>query len=143
MTLRSLTRDRDDRQRNCVHAFPTGAPHSEQAPGPCERCDMLWEDLTMRQKHVFSAGAYRADTPQGDQDDLNAAAELCRSAADIMKQDVGDLMAELFELAAEDLRMCEAQNSRDPDNPGKTRILPQPWVGYMVKLARALLTVKE
>lgn len=49
------------------------------------------------------------------------------------------LMANLFDLAASDLSMCERQNSRDPDNDGKTLILPQPFVSLAVDMAREAL----
>lgn len=141
MSDRSLIRDRDERQRECIHAFPTGAPHSEQAPGPCERCDLPWSELARRQQQVFSGGKYGAAprdwTPA--EENLSEAAALCRSAVNVTKPGVGAELAELFDLAGDDLAMCERQNSQDPDNDGKTRILPHPMTGAAVKLARAML----
>jgi hypothetical protein len=99
--------------------------------------------LTFRQKYLFSAGVYGRDPEVSVVTDLRAAAALSRAAAGVMKSGVGDAMAELLELAAKDLEICDAQNSRAPDNDGKTRIMPQVWTKHAVELARALLVVKE
>ena len=82
--------------------------------------------------------AYRRDHPD----------ELLRNAAEAARynevdSDLHRLLVPLLELAAADVEMCERQNSRDPDNDGKTRILPQPFVAHALKIGRLLLGMEE
>lgn len=72
-------------------------------------------------------------------EDLRRAARLNRESAEAMLPGVAESMAQILELAAKDLEMCDRQNSVDPDNSGKTRILPMSFTGPAVKLARAIL----
>lgn len=81
---------------------------------------------------------YRRDHPD----------ELLRNAAEAARYNEIDselhrLLVPLLELAAADLEMCERQNSRDPDNDGKTRIMPSPFVVHALKIGRLLLEMDD
>ena len=45
----------------------------------------------------------------------------------------------LFAMAAAELRDCEHTNNRDPDNDGKTRVMPHPMVAPIITAARLLV----
>lgn len=53
------------------------------------------------------------------------------------------LLVKLFQHAAEDVAVCDAINDRDPDNDGKTRVMPHPTTGDILKLANHILHWKE
>lgn len=76
--------------------------------------------------------------PDGPAETLNAAAQLSRNRAAAMHPGVGLALADLLEHAAKDFEMCERQNSRDPYNDGKTRVLPHHIAASALVLARAL-----
>lgn len=44
-----------------------------------------------------------------------------------------------LEAAADDAEMCDRINARDPDNPGKTRVMYHPLATAALTVARALL----
>lgn len=51
---------------------------------------------------------------------------------------MGRALAELFTQAAADFKMCERFNSRDPDNDGKTRIMPHTIAGAALAVAKKI-----
>lgn len=66
-------------------------------------------------------------------------AEVTAAYIALMHPGVGLALADLFDDAAGDFEMCERQNSRDPHNEWKTRIMPHHMAGSALKLARQLL----
>jgi hypothetical protein len=70
---------------------------------------------------------------------LRLAAEQCRSDAQMSGMGLPLAIARLLDHAAFDLEMCERQNSRDPENDGKTRILPQQFVSIALDIAGAVM----
>lgn len=103
MTDRSMSQDRDARQHACIHQFPITAPHSEQQPGDCERCDLPWAEVPYRKQVAFSGGRYN-DGPQADTDRLatiRASFEHTTHPAWRDTTDVGWLLGRVDQLAAD------------------------------------------
>jgi hypothetical protein len=103
-----------DRQAACIHQFPITAPHSEQQPGACERCNLPWTGLTDRQREVFSGGRH-GRAPRDD--DALARVRFRHDAAKAAEEyptqhtwDIGWLLAHADQLTAERDALRDARN---------------------------------
>ena len=100
MTDRSLSQDREARQRGCIHQFPITAPYSEQQPGDCERCELPWAEVPYRKQVAFSGGRYGGD-PQPDTDRLaRIRSRFAQTSIEVSRIDMAWLLLEVDRLQA-------------------------------------------
>lgn len=60
-----------------------------------------------------------------------------------LSPDTVELLSKWLRSEADDVRMCDGINDRDPDNPGKTRIIYRPQASDALAFADHILEQKE
>jgi len=61
----------------------------------------------------------------------------------VLDPEQAQALARLLRAEGQDAAMCEAINSRDPDNDGKTRVMLRDQAAHALVLARGILNLKE